>query len=57
MTGGQPRDKRAEFGSSTPMGRPGQPAELAAIYVLLASQESSYSTGQVYGAVGGRGGP
>ncbi len=57
VTGGQPRDKLAEFGSSTPMGRPGQPAELAAIYVLLASQESSYSTGQVYGAVGGRGGP
>jgi len=39
------------------MGRPGQPAELAAIYVLLASPESSYATGQVYGAVGGRGGP
>ncbi len=57
VTGGQPRDKLAEFGSSTPMGRPGQPAELAAIYVLLASQESSYGTGQVYGAVGGRGGP
>jgi NAD(P)-dependent dehydrogenase (short-subunit alcohol dehydrogenase family) len=41
----------------TPMGRPGQPAELAPIYVLLASGEASYATGQVYGAVGGRGGP
>jgi NAD(P)-dependent dehydrogenase (short-subunit alcohol dehydrogenase family) len=38
-------------------GQPGQPAELAGIYVLLASAESSYATGQVYGAVGGRGGP
>ncbi len=39
------------------MGRPGQPAELAGIYVLLASNEASYATGQVYAAVGGRGGP
>jgi NAD(P)-dependent dehydrogenase (short-subunit alcohol dehydrogenase family) len=39
------------------MGRPGQPAELAPIYVLLATNEDSYSTGQVYGAVGGDGGP
>jgi NAD(P)-dependent dehydrogenase (short-subunit alcohol dehydrogenase family) len=37
------------------MGRPGQPAELAGIYVLLASNESSYCTGQVFAAVGGRG--
>jgi hypothetical protein len=37
------------------LGRPGQPAELAATYVLLASQESSYATGQVYGAQGGSG--
>jgi NAD(P)-dependent dehydrogenase (short-subunit alcohol dehydrogenase family) len=35
----------------------GQPAELAPICVLLASGEASYATGQVYGAVGGRGGP
>jgi NAD(P)-dependent dehydrogenase (short-subunit alcohol dehydrogenase family) len=39
------------------MGRLGQPAELAALYVLLASPESSYSTGQVFAAVGGHGGP
>jgi NAD(P)-dependent dehydrogenase (short-subunit alcohol dehydrogenase family) len=57
VTGGQPPQKIPDFGADTPMGRPGQPAELAAIYVLLASNEDSYSTGQVYGAVGGRGGP
>jgi NAD(P)-dependent dehydrogenase (short-subunit alcohol dehydrogenase family) len=56
-SGGQQPDKLPEFGANTPMGRPGQPAELAPIYVLLASDESSYSTGQVFGAVGGRGGP
>ena len=39
------------------MGRPGQPAELGPIYALLASQESSYATGQVYGSAGGHGQP
>jgi len=48
---------RASFGEDMPMGRPGQPAELAAVYAVLASNEDSYVTGQVYGAVGGRGGP
>jgi NAD(P)-dependent dehydrogenase (short-subunit alcohol dehydrogenase family) len=57
VTGGQQPDKLPEFGADTPMGRAGQPAELASIYVLLASEEASYSTGQVFGAVGGRGGP
>ena len=57
VTGGQPADKLPEFGADTPMGRAGQPAELAGVYVLLASPESSYSTGQVFAAVGGRGGP
>ena len=57
VTGGQPPDKIPEFGADTPMGRPGQPAELAPLYVLLASAEPSFSTGQVFGAVGGRGGP
>jgi NAD(P)-dependent dehydrogenase (short-subunit alcohol dehydrogenase family) len=56
-SGGQEPDNLPKFGADTPMGRPGQPAELAAIYVLLASGESSFSTGQVYGAVGGHGGP
>ena len=57
VTGGQPADRLPTFGAHTPMKRPGQPAELAGVYVLLASQESSYATGQVYGAVGGNGGP
>ncbi|MBO9545803.1 MAG: SDR family oxidoreductase [Caulobacter sp.] len=57
VTGGQPVDKLPQFGADSPMGRPGQPAELAGIYVLLASGEASYSTGQVFAAVGGRGGP
>jgi len=52
-SGGQPDKKIPEFGSETPMKRPGQPVELAPIYVLLASQESSYVTGEVYGATGG----
>lgn len=57
VTGGQPPDKLPAFGKDTPLGRPGQPAELAGVYVLLASGESSYATGQVYAAVGGNGGP
>ena len=57
VTGGQPPDKIPQFGGDTPMGRAAQPVELAPLYVLLASEESSYSTGQVFGAVGGRGGP
>lgn len=57
VTGGQTPDRLEEFGAHTPMKRPGQPAELAGIYVLLASHEASYATGQVYGAVGGHGGP
>ncbi|MGB6536528.1 MAG: SDR family oxidoreductase [Xanthobacteraceae bacterium] len=57
VTGGQPPSKIPQFGADTPMERPAQPAELASIYVLLASAEPSYSTGQVFGAVGGHGGP
>ncbi|UPG72303.1 SDR family oxidoreductase [Roseomonas gilardii subsp. gilardii] len=52
-SGGQPQEKIEEFGSQTVFGRPGQPAELAAAYVLLASQEGSYMTGEVIGATGG----
>jgi NAD(P)-dependent dehydrogenase (short-subunit alcohol dehydrogenase family) len=57
VTGGQPVHSLPEFGKETPLGRAGQPAELASLYVLLASNESSFSTGQVFGAVGGHGGP
>jgi NAD(P)-dependent dehydrogenase (short-subunit alcohol dehydrogenase family) len=56
-SGGQPPDKVMKFGEETAMGRPGQPVELAPVYVLLASEDSSYSTGQVYGASGGGGNP
>ncbi len=52
-SGGQPPEKAPEIGAKVPMKRPGQPAELAPIYVLLASQESSYVTGEVYGVTGG----
>lgn len=57
VSGGKLPGSLPQFGAETPMGRPGQPAELAGIYVLLASNEASYSTGQVFAAVGGRGGP
>ena len=56
-SGGQFPDDLPEFGGDSPTGRPGQPAELAGLYVLLASNEATFSTGQVFGAVGGRGGP
>ena len=46
-------DKVDQFGQSTPMGRAGQPAELAPAFVFFASQESSYVTGEVLGVTGG----
>src|ERR671919_1558661 len=49
-----PAEKAAKFGENTPLGRAGQPAELAPIFVFLASQESSYITGEVVGVTGGR---
>lgn len=42
------------FGTDTPMGRPGQPEELAPVYVLLASNDSSYMTGQIIHINGGQ---
>ncbi len=53
ISGGQPQKKIPEFGAETPMKRAGQPVEMSPLYVLLASQESSYVTGEVYGATGG----
>lgn len=50
---GQPMEKLTKFGQNTPLGRAGQPAELAPMYVFLASQESSYITGEVMGVTGG----
>ncbi|MFI5411272.1 SDR family oxidoreductase [Kaistia sp. UC242_56] len=54
-SGGQPKDKVKNFGKDSDFGRPGQPVELAPIYVLLASQEASYINGEVFGATGGKG--
>lgn len=42
------------FGQDSPLGRAGQPVELAPVYVLLASNEASYITGQIYGVTGGQ---
>ena len=49
-----PEKKVDDFGTETPLGRPGQPAEVAPAYVFLASQESSYITGERIGVTGGR---
>ena len=48
-----PPDKLAQFGGETPLGRPGQPGELAPLYVFLATEDSRYITGEVIGATGG----
>ena len=48
-------EKLKKLGGETPYKRPGQPVELAAVYVLLASQEASYITGEIYGVTGGLG--
>lgn len=53
ISGGQTQDKIPQFGQQTPMKRAGQPAELAPVYVYLASQESSYVTAEVHGVCGG----
>jgi NAD(P)-dependent dehydrogenase (short-subunit alcohol dehydrogenase family) len=57
VSGGATQEKLKNFGGDTPMGRPGQPAELASIYVQLAADDASYATGQIYGASGGHGQP
>jgi NAD(P)-dependent dehydrogenase (short-subunit alcohol dehydrogenase family) len=57
VSGGASMQKLETFGSQTPLGRAGQPVELAGIYVQLASSDGSYATGQVYGAAGGSGQP
>nr|WP_245308605.1 SDR family oxidoreductase [Aurantimonas sp. 22II-16-19i] len=53
VAGGQKPENIPQFGSSTPIGRAGQPVELAPLYVALADPAFSYSTGQVFGATGG----
>lgn len=57
VSGGATQEKLKKFGSNTPLGRPGQPAELAGIYVLLADNSGSFANGQVYGSAGGEGQP
>jgi len=49
-----PPEKVEQFGADTPLGRPGQPAELAGAYVLLASEEGSYMSGARVAVTGGR---
>lgn len=52
-SGGQPMEKLKDFGAQVPLKRPGQPLECAPVYVLLASNESSFTTGETYGVTGG----
>src|SRR5687767_9592298 len=49
-----PGEKNAQFGADTPLGRPGQPGELAPLYVFLATEDSRYISGEVIGATGGK---
>ena len=55
ISGGAPEQKYEKFGSTTVFGRPGQPAELASIYVQLAAAEASFAN--IYGSGGGQGQP
>lgn len=57
VSGGATMEKLKQFGADAPLGRAGQPAELASIYVQLAASDASYATGQIYGAAGGNGQP
>jgi NAD(P)-dependent dehydrogenase (short-subunit alcohol dehydrogenase family) len=57
VSGGATQEKLVKFGGDTPMKRPGQPVELASIYVQLAASDASYATGQIYGSAGGKGQP
>jgi len=55
VAGGQLPGKMGEFGQDTPLGRAGQPAELASLYVTLADPGSSFTSGSIFGANGGTG--
>lgn len=57
ISGGASMEKVERFGGQTPLGRPGQPAELASIFVQRAAADASYASGQIYGAAGGSGQP
>lgn len=53
LDNGQLNGNIPKFGQNAPLGRAGQPVELAPVYVLLASDDASYTTGQIYGVTGG----
>lgn len=55
VSGGQPQEAIPKFGADSPMGRPGQPVEIAPLYVTLASAEVSFTSGQVWCSDGGKG--
>ena len=57
VSGGQTQENLVKFGDDTAFGRPGQPAELASIFVQLADNNASFATGQIYGSAGGSGQP
>lgn len=57
ISGGATQEKIKKFGAQTPFGRPGQPAELASIYVQLAANDGSFANGRIYGSSGGSGQP
>jgi NAD(P)-dependent dehydrogenase (short-subunit alcohol dehydrogenase family) len=57
ISGGASKEKFEKFGANYPLGRAGQPAELASIYVQLAAGDATYTTGNIYGAGGGMGQP
>ena len=57
ISGGASPEKYQKFGSATVLGRPGQPVELASIYVQLAASDASFATGNIYGSGGGQGQP
>lgn len=55
VSGGATEQKYEQFGSTTVLGRPGQPAELASNYVQVAAADASFTTGNIYGSGGGQG--
>ncbi|RRA50253.1 SDR family oxidoreductase [Acidipila sp. EB88] len=57
VSGGATQEHLIHYGQKYPLGRAGQPAELASIYVQLAANDASYTTGNIYGAGGGMGQP
>ncbi|MGK3123808.1 SDR family oxidoreductase [Candidatus Pantoea formicae] len=55
VSGGQPQPKIEQFGATAPLGRPGQPAEIAPLYVTFAESTNSFTSGQVWCSDGGTG--